>query len=81
MPKVKIYFSQILCPCYIMAKNYFKKSKVDFVEIDASKDKSALYEMVKKSGQIYIAVIEIYGKIIVGFNPKEIDRLLMAYNT
>lgn len=49
-----------------------------FEDIDVSSDRDAATEMVKKSGQRGVPVIDIDGNIIVGFDQPAIDRLISA---
>lgn len=72
---VTIYSTQT-CPYCVMAKNFFKKKGVAFNDIDVSRDMSAADEMVRKSGQMGVPVIEIDGEIIVGFQPDAFEELL-----
>ncbi len=73
MSKTVIY-STITCPYCRRAKDYLNSKNIEFEEIDVSKDKGKLKEMIEKSGQMGVPVIEINGNIIVGFNKKEIDQ-------
>ena len=59
-----------------VAKNYFRENRVPFTEYDVSRDQRRADEMVKKSGQMGVPVIDINGRIIVGFNKSEIERSL-----
>jgi len=59
-----------------VAKNYFRENRVPFTEYDVSRDQRRADEMVKKSGQMGVPVIDINGRIIVGFNKPEIERSL-----
>jgi len=59
-----------------MTKKYFRKKGVRFRNVDVSRDKAAARDMVHRSGQMGVPVIDIGGKIIVGFKKPEIDRLL-----
>lgn len=72
---VKIYSTQT-CPYCIMAKDYFKKLGVEFQDFDVSTDEKAREELVAKSHQMGVPVIDINGEIIVGFNRSAIDRAL-----
>ena len=72
---VRIYTTKI-CPYCEMAKQFFKQNDIKFEEIDVSNDKEAAMEMIEKSGQMSVPVIEINGKIIVGFNIKAIKEAL-----
>ncbi|MCS7134269.1 MAG: glutaredoxin family protein [Candidatus Pacearchaeota archaeon] len=73
--QVKIYTTPI-CPWCFVAKNFLKKHGIPFEEIDVSKDEKAAKEMIQKSGQTGVPVIEINGKIIVGFDEKKIRKEL-----
>ena len=75
MPKVKIYTTPV-CPFCLMAKEYLTSRGIEFEEIDVSKNEKAAQEMIQKSGQMGVPVIEIDGKIVVGFDKEKIDQLL-----
>jgi len=72
---VKIYTTPT-CPYCKMAKQFFERNKVEYEEIDVSTNQEAANEMIEKSGQMAVPVIEIDGKIIVGFNPAAIKEAL-----
>jgi glutaredoxin 3 len=71
-----IVYSTAACPYCVMAKQYLKSKGVSFEEVDVGADSEKAREMVEKSGQQGVPVIEINGKIIVGFNKPEIDSAL-----
>ena len=73
--KVTVY-STPTCPYCVYAKDYFKENNVAFTDIDVSRDHSAAQEMITKSGQMGVPVIDIDGTILVGFQPEEFTRLL-----
>jgi len=72
---IKIY-STTTCPYCEMAKDYLKKHNVNYENVDVSNDEKAQQEMIKKSHQMGVPVIDIDGAIIVGFNRSEIDKAL-----
>lgn len=74
---VKIY-STPTCPYCEMAKEYFKENNVKYEEYDVSSNEVAQKEIIAKSHQMGVPVIEIDGKIIVGFNRDELDKALKA---
>ncbi|BCX15950.1 MAG: NrdH-redoxin [Candidatus Parcubacteria bacterium] len=74
---VKIY-TTTYCPYCKMAKEYFTKKNVAFEEYNVENDEKALEEMVRKSGQMGVPVIEINGTIIIGFDREAIDEALEA---
>jgi len=71
-----VVYSTPICPWCIKAKNFLKEHKIKFEEIDVSEDHKAAEEMVKKSGQRSVPVIEIGDKIIIGFDEEEIRDAL-----
>ena len=72
---VKVY-STPTCPYCTMAKKYLDSKKIDYVNVDVSTDRSAATEMVSKSGQRGVPVIEIDGNFIVGFDKDKIDSFI-----
>ena len=64
------------CTYCTKAKQYFRENRITFREYNVAKDMRRADEMVKKSGQMGVPVIDIHGKIIVGFNQPEIERAL-----
>jgi len=72
---VKIYTTPICVYCK-MAKEFFKKHNVAYVEVDVTTDDSLVEEMVQKSHQMGVPVIEIDGEIFVGFDREGISRAL-----
>lgn len=69
-------YSTLTCPYCRMAKEYLNSRKIQFRDINVGADKDAAMEMVKKSGQMGVPVIEINGKVIVGFDRDAIDAAL-----
>lgn len=59
-----------------MAKQFFKDNKIKYEEIDVSNNPDAATEMIDKSGQMGVPVIDIDGEIIVGFNQETIKNTL-----
>jgi len=64
------------CPWCGVAKQYFKDKEVDFREVNVQHDQEAAREMISKSGQMGVPVIDINGVIIVGFDQSRIDNAL-----
>ncbi len=59
-----------------MVKDYLKSKGVDFNDYNVAEDQAKAEEMVEKSGQMGVPVVEIDSNIIIGFDKPEIDRLL-----
>ncbi len=71
-----IVFSTPTCTYCHQTKRYLRERGVRFRDVDVSKDTDAARDLVRRSGQQGVPVLDIGGKIIVGFNRPEIDRLL-----
>ncbi len=74
-PRV-VVFSTPTCAFYNQAKSYFRQKGIRFTDVDVSRDPAAARDMVRRSGQQGVPVIDIGGRIIVGFNRPKIDQLL-----
>ncbi|MBI4133545.1 glutaredoxin family protein [Candidatus Uhrbacteria bacterium] len=75
MKKVTIYTTPTCTYCK-MTKDYFQKNNVLYEERDVTTDDAAREEMIGKSHQMGVPVIDIEGEIIVGFNRPELARAL-----
>ena len=75
MPNVKIY-STSTCHYCAMTKEFLKKNKIQFENIDVGINRDAGKEMMDKSGQMGVPVLDIDGQIIVGFDKDAISRAL-----
>lgn len=69
---IKVYTTDT-CSWCVTAKDYLKSKNVKFEEVNVSTDMIAREEMLKKSRQMGVPVIDINGTIIVGFNKSAID--------
>ncbi|NSW51012.1 MAG: NrdH-redoxin [Anaerolineae bacterium] len=74
-PRV-IVFSTPTCTYCNLAKKYFREKGVRFKDVDVSRDTAAARDMQRRSGQMGVPVIDIGGKVIVGFDRPKIDKLL-----
>lgn len=72
---VKIYTADV-CPECIKTKEFFKANKVKFTEINIASNQKAAEEMIEKSGQMSVPVIDANGEIIVGFNKAKLRKVL-----
>ena len=72
---VTVYTSSS-CPWCVKAKRYFDSRKIQYREVNISKDIMGAFEMAMKSGQRSVPVIDIDGNIIVGFDRERIDNLI-----
>ena len=75
MAKVKIYSTPFCSHCKD-AKEFFREHKIKFEDIDVSKDSDEAEYMIERTGQRGVPVIEVDGKIVIGFNEPELKKLL-----
>jgi len=73
--EVKVY-STPTCPYCIRTKQFLKDNNITFEDIDVSNNQQAAEEMVQKSGQMGVPVLDIEGEIIVGFDKERIKSAL-----
>jgi glutaredoxin 3 len=64
------------CSYCTVAKNYFREKQIPFTEYNVAQDLRRADEMVRKSGQMGVPVLDVNGKVIVGFNKPEIENAL-----
>ena len=69
-------YSTPTCAYCRKAKDYLRQQKIQFTEYNVASDQAKADEMVRKSGQMGVPVIDVNGRIIVGFNQPEIERAL-----
>lgn len=74
--KKVIVYSTPTCPYCVYAKEYFKQKGVEFEDVDVTKNESLAREMIIKSGQMGVPVIDIDNNIVVGFQPNVFEELL-----
>ncbi len=72
---VSIYTTPSCSYCRL-AKEYFRRHNIAFTEYNVASDLRRAEEMVRRSGQMGVPVIDINGRIILGFNEAEIERAL-----
>lgn len=71
-----LVFTTPTCPWCTRVKNYLVQQRVPFREVDVSKDASAARDLVRRTGQMGVPVVEIDGRPVVGFDKPRIDQLL-----
>ena len=74
-PPVKMY-STTWCVFCKHAEKFFKENKVPYTDVNVEEDQKAAEEMIEKSGQMGVPVIDIGGKIIFGFDKPAIQKAL-----
>ncbi len=69
-------YSTSTCPYCVMAKDYLRGKGARYRDVDVASDRRGAIDMIKKSGQMGVPVLDIKGKIIVGFDRGAIDAAL-----
>jgi glutaredoxin 3 len=69
-------YSTPTCPYCHKAKDFLKEKGVEFEDVNVAEDAARQKEMIDKSGQMGVPVLDVNGTIIVGFNPKAIEDAL-----
>ena len=72
---VKVY-STSTCPWCIRVKQFLKENNIEFQNLDVSGDQLAADEMMAKTGQMGVPVLDIDGEIIIGFDKEKIKLAL-----
>jgi len=72
---IKVYTTPA-CPYCTILKEFLKRNNVEFEEIDVAANRDAALEMIAKSGQIGVPVIDIDGTIVIGYNETAIRERL-----
>lgn len=72
---VKVYTTNT-CPWCDKTKSYLKSKGIAFEELNVQDDMIAREEMIKKSKQMGVPVLDVNGTIIIGFDKPAIDTAL-----
>jgi glutaredoxin-like YruB-family protein len=76
MAKAVTVYSTPTCPFCIRAKQYLKENNIQFTDHNVGADEAKAQEMIKKSDQMGVPVIDIDGIIVVGFDKEKIKEAL-----
>ncbi|MDD5569008.1 MAG: glutaredoxin domain-containing protein [Candidatus Pacebacteria bacterium] len=69
-------FTTPICPYCVTLKRFLEEKGVQFVVINVLEDKAAQEEMIEKTQQVTVPVLDIDGEFIVGFDRKKIVEKL-----
>lgn len=75
MATIKVY-STPTCPFCKRAKEFLKQNNFAFEDLNVAESEEARTEMINKSGQMAVPVLDIDGEIIVGFEAEKIKKAL-----
>lgn len=75
MQNVTIYSTPTCVYCN-MAKTFFKANNINYTEHNVASDLSKRKEMIDKTGQMGVPVIEANGEVVVGFDESKLRSVL-----
>ena len=75
MKNVVIYSTPTCHFCHL-AKDFFIEHNIAYTEYDVAADLKKRKEMVEKTGQLGVPVIEVDGQIMVGFSEEALSKAL-----
>ncbi len=73
--EIKVYSDPESPQCKKL-KEWLKKKKVAFQDLDVTESEKYRDELIEKSSQLGVPLIDIDGKCIVGFQEKELEEVL-----
>lgn len=71
-----IVYSTPTCPFCKKVKTYLQEHQIVFTDIDVMGDQEQAAEMIKKSGQMGVPVVDFDGEIVIGFDEKKLKELI-----
>ncbi|MCK9290440.1 MAG: glutaredoxin domain-containing protein [Bacteroidales bacterium] len=73
--RVTVYSTPSCSWCNTL-KSYLRSNRIQFTDVDVSKNQQAAEQMVRRSGQQGVPQTDIEGQIVVGFDKNKINTLL-----
>lgn len=74
--KSVIVYSTATCPFCVRVKQYLNENNIQFTNYDVGADPAKAQEMIGKSGQMGVPVIDVGGTIVIGFDKEKIKEAL-----
>ena len=71
-----IIYSTPTCGFCMRAKDFFHKNKIKYREFNVAANGKAREDMIHKSGQLGVPVIDVNGRVVVGFDEPALRKLL-----
>jgi len=72
---VKVYSTSV-CPWCKKTKSFLDENNISYEDLNVAENKEARDEMIKKSGQMGVPVIDIDNDIVIGFNQAQLKEKL-----
>ncbi len=71
-----IVYTTPTCPWCLRVKDYLQYKEIRYKEVNVAEDRDGAVEMVQKSGQRGVPVVDVNGNIVIGFDKEALDKLL-----
>lgn len=71
-----VVYTTSSCGWCRLAKQYLDQKGVSYEEVDIAQNPARMAELVFKSSQTGVPVIDVNGTIVVGYNPSALERAL-----
>ncbi len=72
---IKVYSTPTCVYCHAL-KEFLREHNIKFEDIDVSQDQQAAEELVRRTSQYGVPVIDIDGQLIIGFDQEKIRQIL-----
>ena len=69
-------YSTTTCPFCTMVKDWLKDKGVSFDDVNVGTDQDKAKEMMDKSGQMGVPVIDVEGTVVIGFDKPKLEEAL-----
>ncbi len=76
MAKKVVIYTTPTCAYCKATKEFFKENKIQYSEKNVAEDKDAAKEMIERSGQMGVPVIDVDGKLVIGFDRNALKKAL-----
>jgi glutaredoxin 3 len=71
------FYVQPGCPFCGQAREYLRRKGVDYVELDVTRDRRALAQLLSMTGRREVPAIIAGDRAVIGFDPPEWDSFLV----
>lgn len=75
--EVTVYTTPTCSYCQL-TKRYLQSQGVQYREVDVSADEDAAKDLVLRTGQFGVPVIDVGGDLVIGFDRRRLEELLQA---
>ncbi len=72
---IKLYSTKTCIWCQ-KVREFFREHKIKFKDIDVGANLKAAQEMIRKTGQQGVPVIDVNGQIVIGFDKIKLESFI-----